>query len=105
MIANELVMASEISKYQSSRRDLSVVAPKNLPYKEISKVIDSLLIEEIKSHTIVDIYGDANLGENESLTLKFILQSKTKTLEEDDIVSIMNIIVTNLQDRLNITLR
>lgn len=105
MIANELVMASEISKYQTSRRDLSVVTPKDLPYKEISKVIDSLAIEEIKSHTIVDIYTDANLGENESLTLKFVLQSKTKTLEEDDIVSIMNIIVTNLQDRLNITLR
>ncbi|MCI0501537.1 MAG: phenylalanine--tRNA ligase subunit beta [Epsilonproteobacteria bacterium] len=105
MIANELVMASEISKYQSSRRDLSVVAPKSLPYKEISKVIDSLLIDEIKSHTIVDIYRDENLGNNESLTLKFVLQSKTKTLEEDDIVSIMNIIVTNLQDRLNITLR
>jgi len=105
LLSNELITANEISKYQSSRRDLSIVAPKDLSYKEIAKVIDSLLIEEVKSHTIVDIYNDANLGENESLTLKFVLQSKTKTLEEDDIVSIMNVILTNLQDRLNVTLR
>ncbi len=104
-LSNELIIATEISKYQSARRDLSIVAPKNLPYKEIAKVIDSLAIEEIKSHTIVDIYRDENLGCNESLTLKFVLQSKTKTLEEDDIVSIMNIILTNLKDKLNITLR
>ena len=104
-ITNNLVMASEISKYQSSRRDLSVVVPRSLPYKQIARVIDSLAIEEIKNHTIVDIYRDTNLGENESLTIKFVLQSKTKTLEEDDIVSIMNIILENLKDKLNITLR
>ena len=104
-ISNNLIMATEISKYQASRRDLSVVTPKDLPYKEIAKVIDTLAIEEVKSHTIVDIYRDENLGSNESLTIKFVLQSKTKTLEEDDIVSIMNIILTNLRDKLNITLR
>jgi len=104
-ISNNLIMATEISKYQASRRDLSVVTPKDLPYKEIAKVIDALAIEEVKSHTIVDIYRDENLGKNESLTIKFVLQSKTKTLEEDDIVSIMNIILTNLRDKLNITLR
>lgn len=104
-ISNNLVMATEISKYQASRRDLSVVTPKDLAYIEISKVIDALAIEEVKSHTIVDIYRDANLGNNESLTIKFVLQSKTKTLEEDDIVSIMNIILGNLRDKLNITLR
>ncbi len=104
-INHKLILATEISKFQSSRRDLSVVTPQNLPYKEITKVIDDLAIDEVKSHTITDIYSDSTLGSNESLTLKFVLQSKTKTLEEDDIVAIMNIILTNLQDKLNITLR
>lgn len=105
MIENKLISATEISKYQSSKRDLSVVAPKDLPYQEIVKVIDSLGIEEIKHHTIVDIYNDEKLGNNESLTIKFVLQSKTKTLEEEDITSIMDVILNNLKERLQLNLR
>ncbi len=104
-IENRLIIASEISKYQSSKRDLSIVAPKDLSYKEIAKVIDSLEIEEIKHHTIVDIYNDEKLGNNESITIKFVLQSKTKTLEEEDITSIMDVILNNLKERLQLNLR
>ncbi len=104
-IENQLITASDISKYQSSKRDLSIVAPKNLPYSEIARVIDSLNIEEIKSHTIVDIYSDEKLGDNESLTIKFVLQSKTKTLEEEDITSIMDVILNNLKEKLQLNLR
>lgn len=104
-IENPFVLASEISKYQSVKRDLSIVVPQDLPYKKVANVIDSLNIEELKGYTLIDIYRDESLEDKESLTIKFVLQSKTKTLEEDDIVSIMNIILTNLRDKLNITLR
>lgn len=105
MINNELITASEISKFQASKRDLSIIVPKDLSYKEIVKVINMLNIEEIKSHAIIDIYSDEELGNNESLTIKFILQSMTKTLDEEDITSIMNVILSNLNEKLHITLR
>jgi len=104
-IDNKLRSATEISKYQSSKRDLSIVVPKDLPYKNITQVIDSLTIEELKDYNLIDTYTDKNLDNNESLTIKFVLQSKTKTLEEEDIVSIMDIILKNLKEKLDINLR
>lgn len=104
-ITNALISATEISKYQSSKRDLSIVVPKDLPYKKITQTINDLKIEELKEFNLVDIYNDSNLGDNESLTIKFVLQSKTKTLEEEDIVSIMDTILNNLKEKLAIQLR
>lgn len=105
MTLNGLTTATEISKYQSSKRDLSIVVPGDLQYKEITQVIDKLQIPELKEYNLIDIYNDTNLGENESLTIKFVLQSTTKTLEEDEIVSIMDIILNNLTEKLDIKLR
>ena len=99
------IQAKDISKYQSSKRDLSIVAPKELPYKNIKKSIDSLKIPEIKQYNLVDIYTDEKLGENESLTIKFILQSEDKTLEENDITTIMDKILSQLDKKLNIGIR
>jgi phenylalanyl-tRNA synthetase beta chain len=105
MTLNGLTTATEISKYQSSKRDLSIVVPGDLQYKEITQVIDKLQIPELKEYNLIDIYNDTNLGKNESLTIKFVLQSTTKTLEEDEIVSIMDIILNNLTEKLDIKLR
>jgi len=104
-LKDELIKADDISKYQSVKRDLSVVAPKTLQYKEIRKVIDSLDIVELKQYNLVDIYSDEKLGDNESLTINFILQSDEKTLQEQDIVSIMDTILKALEDNLQIGLR
>jgi len=102
---NDTIIASHISKFQASRRDLSIIAPIKLEYKEIKKVIKSLRIKEIKQFNLVDIYHDEKLGENESLTIRFILQSEVKTFEESDINDIMSKILHKLQEELNISLR
>jgi len=104
-LKKETIIASNISKFQASRRDLSVIAPKDLEYKEIKKVIKSLRIKEIKQFNLVDIYSDEKLDNNESLTIRFILQSETKTFEESDINTIMDKILIKLQEELHIGLR
>ena len=105
LLNNETVIATHISKFQSSKRDLSIITPKNLEYKNIKKAINSLKINEIKQFNLVDIYSDDKLGENESLTIKFILQSETKTFEESDINEIMDKVLAKLEKDLNIGLR
>ncbi|PIF03992.1 MAG: phenylalanine--tRNA ligase subunit beta [Arcobacter sp.] len=99
------IIATNISKFQSSKRDLSIIAPKNLEYKYIKKSINALKINEIKQFNLVDIYSDEKLGDFESLTIKFILQSETKTFEESDINKIMDKILKKLEKDLNIGLR
>ena len=104
-LSNEIIFASHISKFQSSRRDLSIVAPKTMEYKEIRKAIISLNIEEIKQFHLVDIYHDESLGESESLTISFVLQSEEKTFTEDEINEIMNSVITKLTTSLGLELR
>jgi len=104
-LTHEKVIATNISKFQSSKRDLSIIAPKELEYERIKKVINSLKIKEIKQFNLVDIYSDDKLGDDESLTIRFILQSEVKTFEESEINEIMDNILNKLQDELNIGLR
>ncbi|RLA78365.1 MAG: phenylalanine--tRNA ligase subunit beta [Epsilonproteobacteria bacterium] len=104
-LSNDLVIAQHISKYQSSKRDLSIIAPKSLEYKEIRNTINNLNIQEIKQFNLVDIYTDEKLGDDESLTIKFVLQSETKTLEESDIVTVMDKVLESLKEELSIGIR
>lgn len=104
-IKDDTVKTLSYSKFQASKKDLSIIAPKSLQYKEIKKAINSLNNPNIKQYNLIDIYSDEKLGENESLTIRFVLQSDEKTLEEEDITSIINSILDVLKQKLNIGLR
>lgn len=104
-IKNDLTKVKAYSKFQASKKDLSVIAPKSMEYRDIKNVINSIKDENIKQFNLIDIYSDEKLGENESLTIRFVLQNDTKTLEEEDITSTMNKILENLNEKLGIGLR
>ncbi len=104
-IENHLNKATSYSKFQASKRDLSIIAPKSLEFKEIKKVINSIKNDTIKQFNLVDIYSDEKLQDNQSLTIRFVLQSETKTMEEEDITKTINEILEALQSQLSIGLR
>jgi len=97
--------AKSYSKYQASFRDLSVVIPSEMNYEEIEKVITANKSKEIIRFYPVDRYSDEKLGDNVSLSLRFVLQSEEKTLEEDDITSSMSSVLSALESELGLTLR
>jgi len=96
---------SSFSKFQASYRDLSVVIPKSLKYSELRDVISEAQSAEVIRFYPVDTYESEELGENMSLTLRFMLQSVEKTLEEEDITSSMDGILNALNEKLGIALR
>ena len=104
-IKNDLVTTKSYSKFQASKKDLSIITPKTLAYKEIKDVINSLDDSNIKQYNLIDVYCDENLGENESLTIRFVLQNDKKTMEEEDITASMNNILEALDSKLSIGLR
>ena len=101
----ELETFSNYSKFQTSYRDLSVVIPKSLRYSELRDVISQAQSAEVIRFYPVDTYESEELGDNMSLTLRFMLQSLEKTLEEDDITSSMDGILNALNEKLGIALR
>ncbi len=101
----ELKQAKEISKFQASFRDLSLLVPKDLPYERIREVVDEAKTKEVVRFYPVDRYQDETLGEKVSLTLRFVLRSDEKTLEEEDINGAMDGILAALEEKLQIGLR
>ncbi len=100
-----LKIAKAISKYQASFRDLSIIMPKDLSYEKVKNVIQKSATKELIRFYPVDKYSDEELGSNMSLSLRFVLQSDEKTLEEEDITLSMDSILTALQSELGIGLR
>ncbi len=92
---NRLKFAKNINKFPKVTRDLSLVVDKQIPYKEIFKLIDTLQIKELIDFYPIDVY---DLGENNSLTVRFVIQGE-KTLTDDEINGIMEKILKVLEDK------
>jgi len=101
----ELKTAKATSKFQASFRDLSLMVAKDLEYKKIEDAINALEIAELVRFYPVDRYSDEKLGDKVSLSLRFVLQSFEKTLQEEDITSAMDAILEKLKQDLGIELR
>ncbi len=100
-----LKVAQKTSKYQVSFKDLSLIMPKSMCYEEVKTVIDSSDVNNLIRFYPVDKYTDESLGENMSLSIRFVLQSEIKTLEEDDINMAMDTILSAVGSKLGIGLR
>ena len=104
-LPHSLKTAKKSSKYQASFRDLSIIMPKDMSYEKVKSVIESSASDELVRFYPVDRYSDESLGNDMSLSIRFVLQSNEKTLEEDDITSSMDSILEALKNDLGIGLR
>jgi phenylalanyl-tRNA synthetase beta chain len=101
----EKVLVEDYSKFPSLSRDLSLVVPKSMRFSAIKEALGSLLPKEVISFYPIDIYEDSKLGDSVSMTIRFILQSFEKTLNESEITTIMEEILKVLKDSLKLELR
>jgi len=74
--------AKDIIKFPKVTRDLSLVVSKEMSYKDVADIINSLNIKELKEFYPFDIF---DLGENNSLSIRFVLQNEESTLQEKEI--------------------
>ncbi|WP_456381166.1 phenylalanine--tRNA ligase subunit beta [Hydrogenimonas sp.] len=99
------VNARAISAFTPVQRDISVVVPQNLAYTDIRKALEGVLPETVQRFFPIDRYVDESLGENMSLTLRFLISSMEKTLEENEINAIMDEVLETLQRKCQAKLR
>jgi phenylalanyl-tRNA synthetase beta chain len=100
-----LIEAQPYSKYQASYRDLSIIISKEITYETIKAVIEKNISVQVRRFYPIDRYVSENLGDQMSLTLRFVLQSDEKTLEEEDITAAVEGILSGLRDELGVSLR
>ena len=92
---------SEFSKYPVSNKDLSFFATHDVKYADILSAINDLKIKEIKNIKLSDLY----ISEKNSYSIALTFQSDERTLNDSEILSWMQDIVTELKDKYNLELR
>ncbi|ENM5731870.1 phenylalanine--tRNA ligase subunit beta [Vibrio mimicus] len=98
--------AKTISKYPANRRDIAVVVPENIPSNKVIELCNRVGGESITDINIFDVYQGNNIENGfKSLAIALTLQSVKSTLNESQINSVINSIVSALSCELGATLR
>lgn len=96
-----------ISKYPQIRRDLSFLIDEEISIMEIEKVIRGVIKENwLKSFHVFDVYRGEGVPEGKkSLAIAMILQDESRTLVDTEINSLINAIISALENKFLIMLR
>ena len=104
--AAKQVQFREIPKYPSVERDLAMVVPKSMMYKEISERIDKLRLSKLKDVKLFDVFESEKLGAGKkSMAINFTFRDEEKTLTDKKIDSLMKKIMATLEKDLNAEIR
>ncbi len=105
MLDNRQKYAKEYSKFPSVSRDLSLMVPLQMQYSELENYLMSIAPKELVKCTAIDIYQNESFGALMSLTLRLQFNSFEKTLEEENISSMIEMLLKKIQAKFGITLR
>ena len=82
-----------------------MVVPKNIPVAEIEKIIEKNSGKLLESYELFDIYeGEQIEAGYKSVAYNIVFRDKTRTLEDKEVVAIMEDIIKALES-INIKLR
>ena len=95
------------SKYfPSSRRDLSLLMDESIEINTVIELIESIKIKDLEEIIIFDVFKGNKIGAGrKSVSIGLIFQSKSRTLNDDEIDKSMLKINQHILKKLNITVR
>ncbi len=94
------------SVYPEIVKDVAFVVDKTLPVEEIMKEIKKVGQDLLTNISIFDVYTGPNVLETEkSVAFKLTFQSKERTLQEEEVMSIFESIMTSVKTRFNCKVR
>lgn len=97
--------AKEIGKFPEVTRDISMYVSKDIKYKDIESSItkaNKKLIEEVK---LFDIYENESNKERKSIAVRITFRDNNKTLEENEINTVMDKVIKNLENNVKAEIR
>ena len=94
------------SDFQKSERDFAFVLDKNFKVQELIEIIKNVNKELIKSIKVFDVYEGENIDEGKkSIALNVIIQSLEKTLNEEDLNKINQLIISTVESKIDAKIR
>ncbi|MCY1179559.1 Phenylalanine--tRNA ligase beta subunit [compost metagenome] len=96
----------ELSRFPEVRRDLALIADKNVAASAVLDVIRDNAGEWLTDLRLFDVYQGKGIDpDRKSLAVSLTWQHPSRTLNDDEVNSTTQAILTSLEQRLNATLR
>lgn len=106
ILKNTKFKYSEISKFPTVKRDLSLLIDKNIQFKDLLQIALDTEKNILASVNLFDVYEGDNLPSGKkSYALSFILEDKTKTLSEKYIDRVMNKLIRAYETKIGAEVR
>ena len=103
---NDLKTKFSFSDYQKSDRDFAFVVDKNFKAQDLIEIISSIDQSLIKSVKIFDVYEGENIPKDKkSIALNVTIQSSEKTLTDNDLEKINNLIIETVENKTGAKIR
>jgi phenylalanyl-tRNA synthetase beta chain len=96
----------EVSDFQKSERDFAFIVDKNFSAQEVVGIISNVDKDLIKEVKIFDVYeGDNIPKDKKSIAINVTIQSMEKTLEEQDLDQLSNLIIKSVENKTGAKIR
>ena len=90
----------EYSDFQKSERDFAFVIDKKVKAQDLIEIITSVDKDLIKSVSVFDVYEGENIPKDKkSVALNVTIQSSEKTLTDNDLEKINNLIISTVESK------
>lgn len=106
IVEGQLPRFAELSRFPEVRRDLAVVVAREVPAEDVLRCIRDAAGENLTDLKLFDVYqgkGVDPLGKSVAVGLTW--QHPSRTLNDDEVSSAMQKILSSLEERFNATLR
>uniref|UniRef100_UPI0030F3D128 phenylalanine--tRNA ligase subunit beta n=1 Tax=Paraglaciecola sp. TaxID=1920173 RepID=UPI0030F3D128 len=102
----KLPKSKEISKFPANRRDIAIVVDDDKLVGEILSCIEKFGANQLVGLNLFDVYRGKGIAPGyKSLAISLILQDKSRTLEEHEIQTFVDGILTELSEQFEASLR
>ncbi len=96
----------EISKFPGIKKDAAYIVSNDIRADKIMEIIKKAGGKLLTNIKIFDVYVGENVGENEkSIAFSLTFEDPTKTLSDEEVMEVFNIINKNVEEKLNAKLR
>jgi len=103
---NDLKAKFSFSDYQKSERDFAFIVNKDVKAQDLIDSISSVDGSLVKGVKVFDVYEGDNIPENQkSIAISVTIQSSEKTLNEDDLEKINNLIIKTVENKTGAKIR
>ena len=103
---NDLKAKFSFSDYQKSERDFAFIVNKDVNAKDLIEAISSVNESLVKNIKVFDVYEGENIPENQkSIAINVTIQSSERTLNEDDLEKINNLIIKTVENETGAKIR